>query len=111
MTIKILLEIIKEATKAVPFVKYALGIAGLVAVITLIKAYQINFQVAVWGTIILIFLMVVLFIAASASNKQLNEAFHPSTLLLWSVEIIFIGIICLLTSCVFFKKPLDLHSW
>jgi hypothetical protein len=53
-------EVLKRPTKAVPAVKYALGIAGIVAAIAIVAGFRINFRIAVFGTVIMFVLMTVL---------------------------------------------------
>jgi hypothetical protein len=65
-------SILKEAIKAVPAVKYALGIGGIIAVIAIISAFGISFRVALLGAVVMIILMTVLVVFASISPKKLR---------------------------------------
>jgi hypothetical protein len=105
------LKVIAAATKAVPFVKYALGLSGLLALISLVKAaFGLSFRVAVWGTIIILVLMTILFLLAKASQIE-SLVKGPATVLLWAIVVVFVLTIACLFASVFFKFPLDLCKW
>lgn len=108
MTIDIF-KIIREATKAVPATKYAVGIAGLVAVLSLIFSIGIDWRIALWGTIVLIALMTVLVVFARMTTLAPAAFLLPIQLLMWSMVFLFIVICVLLTTSVFFKYPVDLQ--
>ena len=46
-----------RAVKAVPAIRYALGIGGVIAVIAIVFSFGINAKVAIFGTIIMLVLM------------------------------------------------------
>jgi hypothetical protein len=106
-----LLGIIREATKKVPALRYALGVAALAAVVALVKTFQINFRAAVWGTIILLFLMVILVVFAKLAASQSSVFVGPVKVLMWTCVIAFVSTTALLFSSVFFGVPQDLKSW
>ena len=64
-------KILKEAIAAVPAVRYALGISGIVAAIAVIFALGVDARVAIFGTIIMLVLMTLLVIFARLSAAQL----------------------------------------
>jgi hypothetical protein len=104
-------KIISQATKAVPFVKYALGLSGLLALISLTKiTFRLGYVVAVWGVVIILVLMTILFLLAKASQTE-SILKGPSQVLLWAIVIIFILTIACLFTSVFFKYPADLRKW
>jgi len=55
---------LKEAIKAVPAVKYALGVGGIAAVVAIIAGFHLDYRVAVFGTVIVFALMFVLLVFA-----------------------------------------------
>jgi hypothetical protein len=104
-------KIITSATKAVPFVKYALGIAGIVALIAIIKALDISIMIAFWGTVVTLFLMFILFLLAKLSQSKTEVVKGPAIFLMWAIVILFILTVFCLFSSVFFRKPLNLTKW
>lgn len=104
-----LFKLIKEGTKAVPATKYAVGIAGIFAIVAIIGSFKIDLRIALWGTIILLGLMVLLVIFAKLSQTASEDFKIPVKILMWSFTMIFIIISVLLTSSVFFKFPVDLQ--
>lgn len=104
-------KIIARATRAVPFVKYALGLLGIIAVISIVKALGISLRFAFWGCIIILCLMLILFLLARLSEAETKTIKGPSSVLLWGIVILFTLTIFSLFSSVFFKYPLDLCKW
>ena len=102
-------RILKEAIKAVPAVKYALGIAGVASVIAIVAGFKIDYRIAVFGTIIMIALMLLLLIfsnAASPGNKRSLRL--PSMVLTWSFLLLIIFSTTLLATSFFFSWPQEL---
>src|ERR1035438_8341111 len=50
-------RVLQEAIRAVPAMRYALGVLGIIAVIAIISAWRIDLKVAVFGVIIGVCLM------------------------------------------------------
>jgi len=102
---------LKTAVKAVPSLKYAIGIGGIAAVIVLLNGFGTDLRVTGVG-VLLIFvpmILLVLFsrIAAAASGllqKQLR-------FLTWFAVAIFAVFVSLVVSSIFFAVPLDLNHW
>jgi len=103
-------DILKDAIKAVPAVKYALGVTGIVAAIAIVASFQIDLRIALFGTIITLILMVILVLFANLSQK--TTIFHrPAIVFTWfSLIMLMATTICLFTS-VFFKLPLNLSDF
>jgi hypothetical protein len=102
-------KVLKDAIKAVPAVKYALGIAGIVAAIAIVKGFEIDFRIAVFGTVIMLVLMTVLVIFAKAAASAAVGFVGPATVLTWFSLLLVIGTATLLFWSVFFKWPVDLQ--
>ncbi|MBN9382010.1 MAG: carboxypeptidase-like regulatory domain-containing protein [Chitinophagaceae bacterium] len=105
-----ILKTIKEATKSVPFVKYALGLAGIVSVIALVRSYSIDLKVGLWSTVIILCLMLVLFLLAHIAVQSGTFLFLPAQTLLWGIVILFLISVFFLVTSVFFQWPRDLSS-
>lgn len=102
--------ILKAAIKKVPSIKYALGVAGVCAAISIIKLLGINnFIIPVASICIFLFLMVLLLIFSRiASSKDPAAKKAGNTLMFCTVFIICIGAILFTTSIFFdFPKAID----
>jgi hypothetical protein len=104
-------QVLNDAVKAVPSVKYALGIAGVVAAVAIIQAFRIGYRVAFFGAIVMFVLMVLLFIFAKLTRTAQRHFVAPVVVLMWSFLLLAIGTACLLFTSVFFRFPLDLRNW
>ena len=104
-------KILQEAIKAVPAVKYALGVAGIVAAISIITAFGIDLRIAALGTIVMFVLMVILVVFAKLSTTAPRHFLVPILVMMWSFLVVMIATTALLFSSVFFKQPLDLQYW
>ena len=103
------LKILKDAIRAVPAVKYALGVAGIISVIAIVAALKIDFRIAVFGTIIMLVLMVVLIIFAKLSEAPKKYFTIPIIIFMWfALFLTMITAIFLFTS-IFLKYPLNLQ--
>ncbi|HWY31618.1 MAG TPA: hypothetical protein VNX46_12735 [Candidatus Acidoferrum sp.] len=67
-------DILKDAIVQVPAMRYALGVLGLVAVIAIVKAWQINFVVAIFGSLIILALMIILAFFANVMVQQRKKS-------------------------------------
>ncbi len=104
------LSVIREAIKAVPAVKYALAIGGIVAVISLIPLFHLDYRVAVIGTILMFVLMTVMVIFAQMVSVA-SQFRLPVLVLTWFSLLLFISTASALFLSVFFKWPQDLQGW
>lgn len=105
------LKVLREAIRAVPAVRYALGISGLLAVIALAFASRIGPQVAVLGTLVMMVLMTMLVIFARLTTLAKKKIAFPALIFTWFVLIQVIATATVLFSSVFFGKPVDLKHW
>jgi hypothetical protein len=98
------MRVLKEAIKAVPAVKYALGVAGVMAALALGTALFKTPQAALLGAVPMILLMVLLLVFAAGA--RLRGALRlPALFLTWAVLVLFVGAASLTVSAVFFSKP------
>jgi len=105
------ISILKQAIKAVPAVKYALGIGGIVAVIAIVFSFGINPKVAIFGTVIMLILMVVLLLFASLVRKSGAHVSLPALVFTWFSLLLFMATSVLLFTSAFWAKPLDLKTF
>ncbi len=101
------LDVLKLAMKAVPSLRYALGVAGLVAGIAIVKGFGIDSRIAVFGTVVMLVLMTVLVVFARvAADKPQKSAALVFT---WFALVLVMATAAALFISVFFKWPLDLQ--
>lgn len=101
-------SILGKAIEAVPAVKYALGIAGIVAVIAIIVGgWKIDPRVAIVGVIIMLIFMVILRIFATVTT---TGAALPAMVFLWFCLLVFIAAVTCLFTSVFWDYPVPLKS-
>lgn len=105
------MSFLREAIKAVPAVKYALGVGGVVSVIAILGSFGISNRVAVIGFPIILISMVLLVLFAKLAADNPQHFLVPVTVLTWFSIIAMIATVVLVFTGVFFKWPLDLHSW
>jgi hypothetical protein len=68
-------QFLREAVKAVPAVKYALGIGGIVATIAIVYSFKIDPRVAFFGTLVMLVLMGALVVFARMASLA-SAAMH-----------------------------------
>lgn len=102
--------LLTRAIRAVPAVKYALGIGGIIAVIAIVSSFGLGFQVAFFGTIVMLVLMTVLVIFASFAGQP-SSSFHAQALVFtWFSLILFMATAVVLFTSVFWGSPVDLRN-
>jgi hypothetical protein len=85
-------SILKQAIKAVPAVKYALGIAGIVASIAIISSFHIGLKVALLGTVVMLILMTVLVIFARLAAEKGPILHYPALAFAWGSLILVMAV-------------------
>ena len=104
-------QFLAQAIRAVPAVKYALGIGGVVAAVAIVYSFKIDSRVAFVGTLVMLVLMGVLVIFARMSSLPGHRLNLPALVFTWFVLLLFMALSGSLFASVFFQKPLDLSSW
>lgn len=97
--------VLQAAITAVPAVKYALGIAGIGAVVAIIAGFQTDPRIAVFGIIIVIGLMFVLLVFARLTELAPKQLVTPALVATWSFLLLTIGVTVLLVAGYFFAWP------
>jgi len=101
-------QVLNEAIKAVPAVIYALGVLGVAAAVAVMAGFQLGASVAVFGTIIMMGLMVVLLVFARLASTPDPVLRGPGVFMAWAFVLLITGTAGLLLSTTFFKW---LVSW
>lgn len=103
-------EVLKRALAQVPAVKYALGVAGVGAAVAIIQTFFTDWTIAVFGIVIMLLLMAVLFVFAKLTTVASKDLRLAMLTLMWSSLILTISAAALLTSSVFFGWPINLRQ-
>src|SRR5216683_4875796 len=101
--------ILREAIRAVPAVKFALGVAGIAAAVAIVYGLIGDPRVAVFGIILMFGLMTVLVVFSNFARTSHKSTVLP-LLLGWTFVILTIATSILLFTSVFFNSPLPLSS-
>ena len=105
------IEVLRDAQKSVPAVKYAAGIAGVAAVVAIIAGFQLDYRIAVFGTIIVLGLMFVLVTLSSFASHSGPSVVKLATFGAWSFLLLTIAVSILLIASYFFSWPRQLESY
>jgi len=102
------LKILRDAIAAVPAVKYALGIAGIAAVVAIVLGLRLSPQVAVFGTLVVLGLMFILVVFSKYAGQASVAGFlGPAKLLVWFYTLAVIVATILFMTSYFLHRPLD----
>ena len=105
------LAFLKEAIQAVPAVKYALGVGGVVSLVAIVEGFGISKRAAIIGFPVILISMVLLLVFAKLASAKPEYFLYPLIVLTWFSIFAMISIVALVFTGVFFKWPLDLHYW
>jgi hypothetical protein len=102
--------LLREAIKAVPAVKYALGVAGLGATVAIIIGFKVDIRIMIFGIAIIIALMFALAVFAAGVEHDNSGMKVLALLSAWAFMIIVIASVGLLASSFFYHTPLDFRE-
>lgn len=102
---------IRAAQAVHPAFKYAILVAGVLAIVVTFVRFGVGYPALVFGSIALIGLMVLFLVFAQASKLTRSTLDRPALVLIWSMLLISIAIVLLLTGSVFFNYPLPFREW
>lgn len=105
------LSVLRDAQKSVPAVKYAAGISGVAAVVAIIAGFQLDYRIAVFGTIIVLGLMFVLVILSSLVAHTGSSLIALSLFAAWSFMLLTIAASLFLLTSYFFSWPKSIDSY
>jgi hypothetical protein len=103
------LNVLREAIRAVPAVKYALGVAGIAAAVSIVAGFRINLRVAVLGVVIMLGLMTVLVIFSSFARSGIASLKQLGLILAWPFVFLTVATAFFIFTGFFFSwpRPLD----
>jgi CheY-like chemotaxis protein len=105
------LQLLRESIKAVPALRYGMGVVGLVAIIAIVSLLRVGLAVALCGAVIAIFLMALVLVFSRLSTTPKRHFLIPALVLMWGVLVLVFVSALLLVSSIFFHKPLNLEHW
>jgi len=105
------LPVLREAIKTVPFVKWALGLGGLLATIALLYVFRLDPRVTFVGLISLFVFMSILVLFARASTQEGGTTAWASLVFTWFTLIMFMVTTMALFGSVFLNTPLPFQKW
>ena len=82
-------SLLKRAIAAVPAVKYALGVGGIIAVIAIVSSFNIGTTAAVFGTVVMLVLMTVLLVFANIAGQKSSSFSAAAHVLTWFSLVLF----------------------
>ena len=103
-------RLVQDAIKAVPAVRYALGIGGIAALVALIGGLGVDYRVALFGTLITLGLSFVLVLFARMSEFAGAAFYLPIMVATWSFLVLTIASSVGLATSFFFQWPLDFRE-
>lgn len=98
-------QLVKAGIQAVPAVKYALGIAGVMAALALGKAFFTTARMALLGCIAMLILMVLLLLFSAATKVGPTFLRLPALVLTWTILTLFVISASFSVASVFFDWP------
>lgn len=104
--------LLRQATKTVPAVKYAIGVAGVAAVLAIVAGWKIDYRVAVFGVLIIfIFMFLLLMFSSLATPRGKRRLEIPALFLAWSFLLISVMTSFLFATSFFWSWPQDIRSY
>jgi hypothetical protein len=99
------LRILKQAIKAVPAVRFALGVLGVAAAASLVRAYFSSAREAVYATVTMLALMALLWVFVQLVRISPKSLKYPALTLTWAIFIATASLPIALISSVCFDWP------
>lgn len=104
-------KLLKDAIRAVPALRYALGVVGIVSVIAIVKMLNVDFELAIFGTIVIVALMILLLVFSTIADKKNKASLRILGLIFsWAVMILITLIVILLPVEYFAHWPFDIFK-
>ena len=103
-------KLLGAAIKAVPQVKYALGVAGVMAALALGKTFFSSTTEAVVGALAMLVLMFLLLVFAASTKTASTSLRIPALAATWLFLILFVVAATFTVSAAFFSWPLSLSD-
>src|ERR1035437_9040285 len=102
---------IAAAKEAHPASRYALAVAGILAIVVTFFKFGVASATLVFGAVAIIGLMVLFLVFAQASKLTKSTLNLPAQVLVWAFLVLTILVAGCLTYSAFFNKPLPFRDW
>src|SRR5258708_10088240 len=83
--------LLKQAIKAVPSVKWAVGVGGIAAVIAIVTKFQTDLRAAVLDVVVMLVLMTMLVIFSKVARQKESQFRIPVAIFTWFCLLLFIS--------------------
>ncbi|HWY52036.1 MAG TPA: hypothetical protein VNW72_11195 [Chthoniobacterales bacterium] len=103
-------KLIAAAQKAHPAFRYAIAAAGIVSLVFVISRWGATGTTLIFGTILLVALMVVFLVFSVAAKASTQALSRPAMVLVWTVILLVSTVLVFLVSSAFFNEPLQLRD-
>ena len=103
-------SLLKQAIKAVPSVKWALGVGGVIALIAIVSSFGIGFKVAILGSVVMFVLMAMLVVFASLAGQKSSSFHMPALVFTWFSLILVMATAAALFIAVFWGNPEEIRT-
>jgi hypothetical protein len=103
------LGFLREAITAVPAVKYALGVGGIAAVISIVAGW-LDLRIAIVGLPVLFILMFVLLVFSRLAASSTAPMVSAAVVLVW-FSVVMMVLVTAGFAITFFMQPEALHRW
>jgi len=97
--------VVRAAMRAVPAVKYALGVAGVMAALAIGRTFFSSSRAAIFGALCMLGLMVLLLVFSASTKLAPRFLQLPALVLTWAILVIFVLSGSLFAASVFFEWP------
>jgi hypothetical protein len=99
------------AARMVPFVKYAVAVAGICAAIAVVGALGLDLRIAGFGAVVMLFMMVAVFTASRLSTSSGRFVRYVAYFYVLVAALLMSATALFMLTLVFFSWPLDLRHW
>jgi hypothetical protein len=110
MSLGVMWGMLKAGVRAVPAVRYAVGIVGMAAAVGIIKLI-LDLRIAFISLVLLFFCMVFLRVFEVLTSEDKKIFLTPARVLIWFPILYIFGVALLIATSVFFRWPSDLKHW
>lgn len=102
---------VRAARAAHPAFRYAVAVAGILAIIVTFARFGISYATLTLGVVVMIGLMALFLVFAQASKLARSRLDLPATVLIWAFLVIGIAVSLGLVTSVFFNFPLPFRDF
>jgi hypothetical protein len=104
-------SVIELATRAHPAFRYGLAVLGLFGIVASVSRYGVSYAALVFGIVVILLLMTVFLVFATAAAMPKRHLATPAAVLVWASLAIVILVAGCLFSSTFFNEPLPFRAY